>query len=143
MAKPLTLRTDSELETREEIVAKIQSIARRKAKLVESNARDWRKRDEEIRRLYERDLALCAKLEKLDRESGIRPTSGTDIEASPARKTDWAAYGLAMEPGEVLSIHADIAEAIVDRLMESGCEFRIQPLRGRVLVLKCPSNSNL
>lgn len=139
MAKPLTLRTDAELETRDDLMSKIASLRSRRQKLADTDARDWRAHEAKIRRLYEREMDLCGRVSRMDRETGRKSQMEAPVE-SCHRKTDWTAYGSAMAEGETLLIPTDIAEAIVDRLMQTGGEFRIQSLNGHVLVLKCPSN---
>ena len=120
-------------------MAKMTSLRSRRLKLADTDARDWRAHEAKIRGLYERENELCRRISKMDAESGHK-SAATEDEPSAREKTDWTAYGRAMPEGEMLSIPSDIAEPIVDRLMESGGEFRIQPLKGRVLVLKVSDN---
>jgi len=136
MAKPLRLRTDAELETRDDLMAKIKSLRDRRMKLADTSARDWRAHESKIRSLYEREMDLCGRVSRMDRETGRKLTE-EPLPLLPVKKIDWTAYGRNMAEGETLLIPSDIAEPIVDRLIASGGEFRIQSLKGRVFVLKC------
>jgi hypothetical protein len=142
----MNLLTDDKLTTSDEILARIASIERKRERMNGVISRDFRKREDEFKRMARRLDSLRDRLKSMPQEERAEPrkqsiTTGQPLPRDANGNIQWDAFLRSLDEGEIVIMPNFFREDVTQAASLAGVKIGTCDQRnGTFSALICPSN---